>query len=766
MVFVFGFVRMRTMASKTLIRIITALIFFVVVGTPLFYQRAGIFPYTLGKALFFQAAVEIVLAFWLVLVVFYKEYRPKITPLITALFVFIGALLLTAFLGEDPWRSFWSTYERGFGVFAIMHLAALAVVLSSLGASFPWRRLFYVSLGMALTISVLAIFQLNIPNLLLEEPTPGRPGATFGNPAFLAGYLLFQIFLAAYLLFDIVRRGLARNKVEILAFAYLTLVLLAAGTALFLTQTRGDVLGLAAAVFVLLFLFALDPPEIGVDFFARRKPYVILIAVVIIVGSMFWFTRTSSFWTSVPALARFSLVSLDSESLQPRIIAARAAWRGFLDNPVFGVGWDNFNIIFNKYYDPRVLRVGYQETRFDKPHNFILEDMVSGGIVLALAHLAVLAFFIRQSLKIKDKLLGQFLVAAAAGYFVRNLFIFDTIGPALAFYVFFGYVGWHFMEKTAVDQQLDTSKNIVNKKTRPFLAGAVIVSLIFAYMVNIRVMLASNYHFRGFIDMAKGRADLSISNFRKALDIWNPYRWNFVRDYAAVMAERYFYNPGAIPREAVLDGIKEMEAVAKDHPKDAYNHYFLVDLYNQTSDLDQLFLDKAEREAEIALKLSPNRQQVLFSLAKTKTLKNDYESAIFLARKALALDENVADAHFYYGLLSFVRGDQETGYKELKIAIEMGKKWKNFNEPLTIANFFADYGKIEEALELYGSAHLLNRDDPEVIIKAGVASFILGRNNDARTWFEIAGNRLNFDFRESPAFADIKPILDELGIRY
>lgn len=757
------------MTSKALIRVITVLVFAVVIGTPLFYQKTGVFPYTLSKALFFQAIIEIVFAFWLVLIIFDKTYRPKLTPLLLALGGFLAALLLTAFTGADPWRSFWSIYERGFGVFTILHLGALAVVLSSLGKKFSWGWLFYASLGTAFFVSILAMLQTAIPHLLLEEPMPDRPGATFGNPAFLAGYLLFHAFLAAYFLLNKIRSGLSTRK-NIAICVYFAVALVAISGVLFLTQTRGDIFGFGAAVFVLLVLFSLRPPEIGIKLFARRKLYVMLIVVVIVSGSLFWLTRGNNFWARIPGLNRFYLISLTSESLQPRIIAARAAWRGFLDNPILGVGWDNFNIVFNKYYDPASLRASYQETRFDKPHNFILEDLVSGGILLLLAHSAIFGAFIYQAARIKNRLFGQIMTAAVAGYIARSLFIFDTIGPALALYIFLGYVDAEFRERS-----INVTENITESESEGNIAEervsfvkiipVIIFSIAFAYFVNIRVMKASNFHFRGFTYMARGDVDASIENFRSALNIWNPYAWNFVRDYAAVIAETYFYNPGSISPNAVLEAIKEMELVRDEHPRDAYNHYFLVDLYNQTSDIDKdAFLEKAEREAEIALELSPNRQQILFSLAKTKTLQGDYKAAVELAKRALALDDKVADSHFYYGLLSFVQGDEDTGYIELKKAVAMGKKFKSFYEPQTIANFFADYGKIEEAVKLYKIAYDMRPGDLEVTIKLGVAYFFVGDREHAKEFLELAGK--DFDFQKSPALAELKPILDDLRIAY
>lgn len=767
---------------KALIRTIIFLIFVVLVGTPLFYLRQGVFPFILSKMMFFQGAVEILFGFWLILAISDKRYRPKKTPLFFALLLFLVVLAITTFAGLDPWRSFWSSYERAFGFFAILHLAAFAIVVSSLKNNLPWKTIFYASLITTLIIDILASIQLRVANLLLEEPL-GRTGATFGNPTFLAGYLLFNVFLGIYLFLDkrrqdaqfaanpdinFMRKNNFKNIFNIFSdFFPITVSIFSSFVLIFLTETRGDMLGLAIALFVLLAALAKKTPKIN-GLLGKRLFYVILVSSVVVFAGFFWFTRGHAFWEGVPGLNRFRNVSFsfESDDLRPRLIAMRAAWRGFLDRPFLGIGLENFNIAFNKYYDPSALRVSYQETRFDKPHNFLLEDLVSGGIVLAFVHLTLFFLIIWEALRMRDKLFGQIAFAVVLGYFARSLFIFDTIGPALMLYFFMGFIDGSVASEKEISEQtaIKKSDSVSALRVNPYVAiGIMIPMLAGVYFINVRTIEASSSHFLGFVYIAKGKMEQGINNFKSALDIWSPYRWNFIRDFAGVMAETYFYNPDIIPKSVVLESLKEMENVRDEHPLDAYNHYFLVDMYNQISDIDpQKFLSNAEKEAAMALRLSPNRQQIYFSLAKTKTIEGDYKAALQLAQKALELDDRVADSHFYYGLLSYAVNDTETGYRELKKAMAIGHKWKNFYEPRTVANFFADSGHPQEAISLYQTA-LGMQDDLETKIKLGVLYYFTGDIGSARKYLEDAGK--NFDFGQSLNYRELKPILDNLNIK-
>ncbi|MFA5810077.1 MAG: hypothetical protein WC935_07055, partial [Thermoleophilia bacterium] len=200
-------------------------------------MRQSVYPYTLPKTAFFQSVVEAIFFVWLGLIVLDKRYRPKRTPLLIAGGIFLFLLVLTAATGVDSWRSFWSTQERAFGVVALLHMGALALVASSLGSEIPWKRLWYASLSTSLVIVLAAFIQLKDKHFLLQETVAGdRPGSTFGNPTFLAGYLLFHVFVALYFLFKRretpAPRSLPRNRGE---NVFLALVLLGNVTAIFIT---------------------------------------------------------------------------------------------------------------------------------------------------------------------------------------------------------------------------------------------------------------------------------------------------------------------------------------------------------------------------------------------------------------------------------------------------------------------------------------------------------------------------------------------------
>ncbi|HUZ92867.1 MAG TPA: O-antigen ligase family protein [Candidatus Paceibacterota bacterium] len=837
------------MSLSALKKTLIIILFAIVIAVPLFYFKWGVYPYTLAKELFFQMLAEVLFFLWLALALKDKRYRPRWTPWFIALLVFLGVETLTAITGVDFLNSLWSTYERSIGIVALYHFAALAVVASSLGQEIPWKKLGLASIGTAAFVSTLAWMQLSNPNLLLNETPGNRPGATFGNPTFFADYLLFNIFIGVFLLLDWWKRREGGDKARTPAFAGATVFLLATLVAnlaaLFQTQTRGDILGLGTGLFAMLVFFTFRPPEVRLGFLRKRALYAGVLAVLLLGGSIFYLTKSSSFWSHVPGLSRFKDVSFSlsqgDTDFGPRLISYHAAWEGFLEKPLLGWGPENFDIVFNKFYDPKSLEYSYQETRFDKPHDFVLEFLVSGGVPLALAYFAMIAAVFYEASKLKNKLWMTVVIPMVLAYIVSDLFVFETIGGLLMCYLVFGVVDGKYRSTVILREgggpmllnkrsgstgpglrRGDGKSGDANKeKEHGYLPLLFLgIGLVTAYFVNIPTLYASYNQYLGFSYVASGNGhqEQGMEYFREASAAVTPYRWNFERDWATDVAQTYFYYPGYISDQDAKDGVAAFESSRDAHPLDAYNHYALVDIYNEVAGTStaslfppQTYLCDAEHEAQVALQLSPNRQEVYISLAKTKSLEASVsppvvqcdgqsvaydgqygnKAALALLKYSLNLDPKVADSHFYYGILAFAIGDAATstadavtydtiGYNEVEQATALGRQWGKYTEPRAVASYLADFYNatndetyLNRAIDLYNTTLSLEPGDAETEIKLGIAYFERAqadlKNKDAageqadvesaRTELQAAGKQ--YDLSQDPS---LQPILRALGM--
>ena len=80
------------------------------------------FPYITGKNIAFRAIVEVLTAGWLVLVILDKRYLPKKSSIVYAVTAFLVVMSFATAFGVDPYRSFWSSFERMEGLVTYIHL--------------------------------------------------------------------------------------------------------------------------------------------------------------------------------------------------------------------------------------------------------------------------------------------------------------------------------------------------------------------------------------------------------------------------------------------------------------------------------------------------------------------------------------------------------------------------------------------------------------------------------------------------------------------
>jgi len=254
-----------------------------------------------------------------------------------------------------------------------------------------------------------------------------RLDGRLGNATYLAIYMVFHIFITAMLLLKW-RGGNLLRYLYGMAIAIQTI-------ALFYTATRGAILGLFVGVFIsalLLALFGKEYPRL------RRTSGAVLIGTLLLVLG-FVAAKDTSFVKSNGALSRLSTISLEEGST--RFTIWGMALEGVKERPILGWGQGNFNIVFNKYYDPSLYG---QEQWFDRVHNIVFDWLISGGILGLLAYISIylallyhLWFQRTAGLSIIDRSLLTGLMAA---YVFHNIFVFDNIVSYILFFTILAYV--------------------------------------------------------------------------------------------------------------------------------------------------------------------------------------------------------------------------------------------------------------------------------------------------------------------------------------
>jgi O-antigen ligase len=413
------------------------------------------FPFIGGKDYFFRFSVELALIFFLLWWAFearagevYGRIRETIKhPLFIAVSIFVLVALLASFFAYDPHAAFWSNYERGEGAFQMLHYYVFFTLLVLLfDGEEEWRRLFKVSLAAAVLMVLYGIFANlgwadnfigpyggNPPDGWWARLTATRFQGSLGNPAYVAPYLLFSIFYTVYLWSS---RKQKKDFVSGLFYGFTSLFFL---FFFILSQTRGALLGLGAAIFSFLVAVIIISAE------WRRRLFVVLV-LFLLAGGLLIYNRNSNFVKSLPG-GRIFDISFSENTVSTRFWTWGSAWQGFKERPILGWGQENFSPLFDKYFDPRHYVPGQNtETWFDRAHNIFLDYLTETGILGLLSYLGIFAViyveFFRKYI-VKDKRFSAaekaLVVSMPIGYLVQGAAIFDVLPMYINLFMFFAF---------------------------------------------------------------------------------------------------------------------------------------------------------------------------------------------------------------------------------------------------------------------------------------------------------------------------------------
>ncbi len=477
---------------------------FLIPFVPLVVSASMFFPFITGKGFAFRIITEIIFGCWLLLALREPLFRPKKSPLFWAVVTFIGIVFVADLFAINPFKAFWSNFERMEGFVILAHLLAYFLVVSSvLNAEKWWYRFFATSVGVSAFLGIYGILQL--AGKIVINQGGVRLDGTFGNAAYFAGYMLFHVFLTLFLI--------ARHKTSIpVKWMYGGAIVLQIFTLIF-TATRGSGLGLICGLFLISLLVAVLERQ---SKSLRTGAGVLMILLALLVGGMYT-ARTSDFIRKNQTLTRFASISV--EAAGPRLMVWGMAWQGFKENPLLGWGQEGFNNVFNKYYNPNMWA---QEQWFDRTHNIFFDWLISAGLPGLLAYLSLFYGLIwllwkgnptdgGESFSLVEK---SILTGLLGAYVIHNFFVFDNLVSYILFFSLIAFMHtrfgrpFSFLEKRPVVKDEDTTA----------IAGSVIlIAVVFAiYALNVRPISVSRNLIEGLRPQAKGITE-NLAFYRKVI---------------------------------------------------------------------------------------------------------------------------------------------------------------------------------------------------------------------------------------------------------
>lgn len=666
------------MNFQTILRYISIACLFLVPFIGLVMANFAYFPYITGKNIAFRALIDIAAISYGVLILFemlqsdkeasYGKYLPKWSKLFSAGAIFIGVLSVADLFGENFTRSLWSNFERMEGLVTFIHLALYILLLAALfKKEVLWRRYFQVTIVSSIMLGVRALFlardtvmvQLigrtlspgeSIGTILKQVGTEGsqlfydklaayRLEGTLGNSTYVGAYAMLAIFLATYLSLRLLRSlseevhtkdkephiGYEEYS-KTTAWWWLTFYvgsIIFNMYILFHSGTRSAALGLVAAL-----AFA----SVALAIFERKSKLLrgaaiaVVIAGVLSISALF-IAKDTQFVQSSTLLSRYAKVFTTSpfELFQTEGKGRTGVWKvaieGFKERPILGWGQDNFLFVFGKYYNPNLYD---QEQWFDRAHNVFLDWMIAGGTLGIVSYLLIYAAILyllwkkreREAFSLEEKVA---LTSLLIGYFVHNLFVFDSITSYIMFAMLIAFISYRDTTARHAHIPLHEQHLIKNPQALHALAPTfLIIGVIYLMYQGVFVSYASSH------DLISARQ----GQFDSELGYQSSY--NYFQDILDRGAIGQYETREQLALKAVEVVMSGATLEEKTKWVNAVTSEFTKQLANYTADsrsyIDYaIFLQSigdfngAEKNFMLAHQYSPGKQVILYQLGQLYT---------------------------------------------------------------------------------------------------------------------------------------------------
>jgi O-antigen ligase len=607
---------------------------------PLIISNSLFFPFITGKNFTFRIIVEIIFAAWIILALYDVKYRPKWSWILGSFTALIGIMAVANVFAESPGMSFWSNFERMEGLVTLIHAWAYFLVAACiLTTDTLWNRFFNTTFVSSLILTLYAFAQLS-GNITINQGG-WRLDGTLGNSAYMAIYMLFNVFLAILML--------VRSKSNGARYFYIALAVLFTYL-LIQTATRGTILGLVGGLGVTtayIALFMKNHPHV-------RKVGAGALIVLVVVVSLFIVFRKSSFIQDNPYLGRVANITLSEGNVRFKVW--NMAYEGFKERPILGWGQSGFSYVFNANYDPSIY---FAEAWYDRVHNIFFDWLIAGGVLGAIAYFGIYVaalyyLFIRPLLRNDESFTVTergVLLGLLAGYLFHNIFVFDNIVSYIYYGTILAFIHSRIGSPITRLTLWKSDVRIIEQVTAPVVGVALVAVL---YFVNIPGILAAG----DIIDAFRtNNPDQVMAHFERALN-----RQSFgnqeIREQMTRKAQEIIFNQETKPetKDAVAKRVEEeLLKQIEDKPNDARAHVFIASFYRSLGTPESL--DKSIEQLKRARELSPRKQQIIFEQGLAELQKQNKTGARDYFKEAYELDTSYTEARTFYVMASIAAGE-------------------------------------------------------------------------------------------------------------
>lgn len=634
-----------------------AVVFFIPLYFAVFFKTNDVFE--LNKIILFKILALLLLFFSLCKFIanfkkedtrYLKERAANYSTYLLIPLLFLLSFSLAALFSKNISLSYYGIYERYQGLEShIYYLLFFILLLFNLKNREQINRIIITAALSSFFVCLYGLMQIaGLDFIDWSEPTylTKRITSSFGQPNFLASYLLLIMPLAGYLFF--------KSKKFLVKFYWL-LVLFFQLLCLLFTYSRAGWLGLIAGLFIagFIYFFAKKDAAAFSPLFKKYKKIIIYsvgacFCLLVFIGAGLLSANSNSFF----AVRVKSIFNTDAGSNAARINFWKASLDAVKKKPIFGYGPDNQGEVFVKYYDKDWAVSGQVNVYPSRAHNLLLDTLLTTGAVGLIFYLALLYLFYKVSIdnirNNKSALLSWLILSAMIGYLISLFFGFAIVATNVYFWLYFAVIiviNRNYRQKresseTPPCHSCESGNPGVNRKNLVIS----FIKIILLFLTGTAVFYQANYEIKHLIaDHYFRELKQAVANqeYYKAYELYGYIKEENIKDndYG-----KYFANAlsdwlgGFDALVFIKPGEKILENILTEMDANLYSNIFAkAKIYTAlASEEGPDYYDLAESDFKKAIELSPRMPKNYRELAKLYFKKGEYEKAAQNYEKALA----------------------------------------------------------------------------------------------------------------------------------
>lgn len=410
--------------------------------------------------------------------------------------------------------------------------------------------------------------------------------STLPNHNFLAGYLVISISLTLGLFLF--------NKTALPKRIPFLLLLVLPFTCFILAKSRGGLLSLMAALFILI-LAALN----------RQKRWLLAILSLLIILLLF---------TPNPMIKRLIHIGEEDIHAYERLLVWKATWDIIKDYPLFGTGLGTFR----DYYPQYKPQIGFRTAGF--AHNEYLQYGAELGLIGLIPALWFLILFFKHSKKLLFQRESGLIIALASSMvaiLVHSLVDFNLHTIPITT-TFFYLLGLSVSSQRAVIQKPKEKSPLARRGI-----ALLIIAVVLVYgMLLIQPYLAWLHWKRGDLCLEGGKREEALSQYQKAITLQPCCPL-----YHKVLADLYW------ERGYLGEALTEYKKAVNLYPRNVFYHRALGKFYEEYE-----LWEEAREEYQKIISLAPNVADFYLNLGKVYVKQGRLSQARIQYQRALNID--------------------------------------------------------------------------------------------------------------------------------